>query len=353
MAKPASVEPGASPELNAAQVSFGGPYAQMAEGAKLQEPKTPQISFHGEAGTLFGIHVVNLLLTIVTLGIYYFWGKVKVRKYLYSQTEAEGDRFAFHGTGKELLLGWLKAALVFGLIGGITILIQRMEPGEGGEVLARLVSSAALLVLFPVAIVGSRRYRLSRTSWRGIRFSFRGHAKKLIGIFLIGSILTGVTLGIYYPFFQNDLREFLISNAYFGNRSFTYEGKGEELWKIYFWGILFSLFTLGVYYPWFAARKQRYYWEHTRFGTLGFRATVTGWGLLRLKVGNLMLILLTLGLAYPWAQVREMRFTFANLFPEGVLDVAAIQQEAQTASATGEGLTALVDTGFLDVDLGF
>lgn len=354
MAKRASEEPGAPAEPTATPISFSvDPYAQMAECAKLQGPTTPQISFHGEAGTLFGIHIVNLFLTILTLGIYYFWGKVKVRKYLYSQTEAERDRFAYHGTGRELLVGWFKAALVFGLIVGATILVQRMAPGEGGELLARLVSSAALLVVLPVAIVGSRRYRLSRTSWRGIRFSFRGHAKELTGLFFWNSLLTGITFGFYYPYFQNNLREFLIDNAYFGDEPFLYDGDGRELWQIYGWGFLLSLFTLGLYYPWFAARKQRYYWAHTWFGTLGFRSTVTGGGLLRLKVGNLLLVLFTLGLAYPWAQVREMRFTFANLFPEGVLDVAAIQQEAQMASATGEGLTALVDTGFLDVDLGF
>ncbi len=59
-------------------------------------------SFHGSAGTLFGIQLINLLLTIVTLGIYSFWGKTKVRGYLWSQTEFEGDRFAYHGTGKEV-----------------------------------------------------------------------------------------------------------------------------------------------------------------------------------------------------------------------------------------------------------
>ena len=70
--------------------------------------ETRRFAFHGEGGSLFGIHIVNVLLTLLTLGIYYFWGKVKVRRYLYSQAEFDGDRFAFHGTGKELFFGWLK-----------------------------------------------------------------------------------------------------------------------------------------------------------------------------------------------------------------------------------------------------
>ena len=61
--------------------------------------------FHGRGGTLFGIHVVNTLLTLVTLGVYYFWAKTRLRQYLFSQSEIEGDRFAYHGTGRELLLG--------------------------------------------------------------------------------------------------------------------------------------------------------------------------------------------------------------------------------------------------------
>src|SRR3970040_1427298 len=80
-----------------------------------------QLSFHGSGGSLFGIHIVNVLLTLITLGIYYFWGKVRVRSYLLSQSEFEGDRFSYHGTGKELLIGWLKAMLVFGVPVGLLV----------------------------------------------------------------------------------------------------------------------------------------------------------------------------------------------------------------------------------------
>ncbi|MEE8224479.1 MAG: DUF898 family protein, partial [candidate division NC10 bacterium] len=51
--------------------------------------------FHGTGGSLFGIHIVNMFLTVITLGIYYFWGKTKVRNYLWSQTDFAGDRFAY------------------------------------------------------------------------------------------------------------------------------------------------------------------------------------------------------------------------------------------------------------------
>jgi uncharacterized membrane protein YjgN (DUF898 family) len=80
-----------------------------------EEPNRRRFSFHGSGGSLFGIQIVNLFLTLVTLGIYSFWGRVKVRKYMMSQSDFEDDRFAYHGTGKESLLGWLKAIVIIGV----------------------------------------------------------------------------------------------------------------------------------------------------------------------------------------------------------------------------------------------
>jgi len=78
-------------------------------------------TFQGNGGGLFGIYLRNVLLGIVTCGIYTFWGKTRVRQYLYGQTEFAGDRFAYHGTGMELFRGWLKAVglrLVMAVVAG-------------------------------------------------------------------------------------------------------------------------------------------------------------------------------------------------------------------------------------------
>lgn len=73
-----------------------------------------RLYFYGAGGTLFGIHVVNVLLTLLTLGVYHFWARARVRRYLWGQTELLGDRFAYHGTGPEVARGWLRALLIFG-----------------------------------------------------------------------------------------------------------------------------------------------------------------------------------------------------------------------------------------------
>ena len=307
-------------------------------------------SFHGSGGTLLGIHVVNVLLILVTLGVYYFWAKTRVRRYLFSQTQFEADRFAYHGTAKELLLGFLKAFVVF-LFPIIVLLGVRDWPGVNANIKAVAASLASILffIFTPVAIVGSRRYRLSRTSWRGIRFSFRGKAWNFIRIFIKGSFLTGLTFGLYYPVYLTRRQAFMVSHSYFGNEPFEFDGRGRDLLGNYLLALVLTLPTLGLCWVWFVARKRRFFWNHTRFGSARFRSTVTGGALLGLYVVNGLLLVLTLGLAWPWVRVRNIRFGFRYLALEGPLDLERIQQQAQFASATGEGLAGFLDTGF---DLG-
>ena len=304
-------------------------------------------SFHGQGGTLFGIHLVNTLLTLVTLGVYYFWAKTRVRQYLLGQTEIEGDRFAYHGTGRELLLGTIKAVLVFGVPIFLLNVVQNVLDVPGlVKVAAGVIYGSLLFVFFPVAMVGARRYRLSRTSWRGIRFSFRGRVWELVKIFIIGNFLTGLTFGLYYPYFLVARQTFMVSHAYFGSERFDFVGRGRDLFWPYVVAILLTLPTLGLCWVWYVARKRRYFWDHTSFGTARFACTVTGRALLGLWVVNLLLLVCTLGIAWPWVRVRNIDFAFRNLALVGPLDLARIQQEAQRASSIGEGLSGFFDSGF-------
>src|SRR5262249_58412699 len=93
------------------------------------------------------------------------------------------------------------------------------------QVTAGVLSGSLFFVFFPIAMVGARRYRLSRSSWRGIRFSFRGRVWELIKIFILGSFLTGVTLGFYYPFFLVTRQAFMVSPSYFGSERFGFTGR--------------------------------------------------------------------------------------------------------------------------------
>jgi uncharacterized membrane protein YjgN (DUF898 family) len=309
-----------------------------------------RLSFHGVGGTLFGIHIVNVFLTIVTLGIYFFWGKARVRRYLWSQTAIAGDRFAFHGTGRELLIGFLKALLVFA-VPLVALSIVQNAPSMWGvvRVLAYLLAYLIVAVFYPLAIVGARRYRLSRSSWRGIRFSFRGSVKEFIKLFVVNSIITSVTLGLWYPIFDTKRYAFLTSNSWFGNRRFDFDGGHFQLFKSFLLALVLTPFTLGLCWFWYVAKKRRFYWGHTTFGASRYQYAATGGAILRLVLLNLVIVLGTLGLAWPWAKVRSARFLARNLTLVGPLALESIQQDAQAASATGEGLAGLLDAGGLDL----
>ncbi len=308
-----------------------------------------RLSFEGTGGALCGIQLVNTFLTIVTLGIYSFWGKTKVRNYLWSQTELKGDRFVYHGTGMELMTGFFKVMILFAVPLFLLELVPRfMGPNIAIQVIAKVLAFAMLMILTPMALAGARRYRLSRTSWRGIHFSLRGATKDFVALFLGGGLLTLISLGLYYPFFDTRRQAFMVNNAYFGNRSFRFDGEGRDLVKPFLVALLLGIPTLGLSWVWFMAARQRYFWERTCLDDIRFRCTVTGGRLLGLYLTNFLLLIVTLGFAWSWVMVRNINFTFSYLTLEGTMDLAKVRQEAQTASATGDMLAGFVDAG-LDV----
>ncbi len=313
------------------------------------EPVGPRrLTFHGSGGTLFGIYVVNILLTIATFGAYRFCGRVKIRRFLLSQTGFEGDRFAYHGTGKELLLGFVKALLFVGLPITALSAAARLSGDRTIHIATQAFTSLLVFLFIPIAMVGARRYRLSRTSWRGIRFSFRGRVWAFVKVFVVASILSTLTLTLYYPFFQTRQQGFLVSHSYFGRRPFRFDGRGRDLFGAYVVALLLLVPTLGIYLFWFNARKTRYFWEHTYFETARFRSTMTGGRLMAQTLSNWGMLIVTLGLAWPWVLVRRTRFEFAYLTIEGPLDLTGIVQEPQLATATGDALSSLLgaDVGF-------
>lgn len=309
-----------------------------------------RLSFHGDGGTLFGIYLMSALLSMITLGIYSFWGRTKVRAYLWGQTEFDGDRFAYHGTGQELFIGWLKVVGVFfGLWLAMFGLIMAL--GEGGAIIVPLLFWGVIFALVPVAMIGARRYRLSRSSWRGVRFSLRAKTGDFVKLYLGGLALTVLTLGLYGPYFQTNVRKFLTEHAYLGTARFGFDGEGRELFPRYLRALLFTILTLGVYSFWWLAERERYFWSHTTFAGGRMRSTMTGGEFLGLSVVNLLIVVFTLGIGGAWVVVRTRRYLTECLTLDGAYDLSGITQDAMAASATGEGLADMLDVGGIDAGL--
>jgi uncharacterized membrane protein YjgN (DUF898 family) len=314
---------------------------------------TATFRYHGTGGSLFGLVFVNGLLTMLTLGIYSFWAKNKVREFHWSHTEMDGDRFAYHGTGGELFSGALKASgilIVLGIVFQILIAVlggDRASPAVMVGAVLTFYVGIALLVCF--AINNARRYRLSRSSWRGIRFSFHGESAEFLKMMVKGTLLSIVTLGFYTPYFQNQRRAFFVNNARFGTEPFMYKADGSELMGEYIKAVLLTIPTLGLYWCWYSAFKHRYFWGNTTMRGGRFRSSVTGGELLKLHVVNALLVLFTLGIGTTWAITRMHSFWSDNMALHGTVDWAAIEQRAQEAAATGEGIAESFD---VDVGIG-
>jgi uncharacterized membrane protein YjgN (DUF898 family) len=134
---------------------------------------------------------------------------------------------------------------------------------------------------------------------------------------------------------------------WFGSERFGFDGRGRDLFWPFVGMIVFFPFTLGLSWFGFAAKKTRYFASHTTFGAARFQSRVRALPLAWLTISNLLGLIFTLGLAWPWLSVRSLRFAYANLSLNGPLALDSITQQAQTVTATGEGLA-----GFLDADLG-
>lgn len=183
-------------------------------------------SYDGRAGELFKIVLANLMLTFITAGIYRFWAKTRVRRYFLSRASFLGDRLEYTGTGKELFLGFL---IVLAILIPISIVYEFASNAAftaGQEAFIAVHASYFLLFyfLFFVATYRARRYRLSRTMWRGIRGGQTGSAMLYALHGMFWSTITVLTLGLAYPLMRLKLQAYKTDRMSFGNRTFSFDG---------------------------------------------------------------------------------------------------------------------------------
>ena len=311
-----------------------------------------QLSFHGEGGKLFGIQIVNIILSILTLGIYYPWAKASVLKYLYQETEFLGSKFTFHGTGREMLRGFLFAVAYFILLyAGLMVCIYLAAENPELLFLQAIgigIFYLGILAIIPIAIHGSLKYRLSRTSWRGIHFGYRGQLGVLYKKFLLDAFLTIITLGIYAAWMRANLSRYTIGNIRFGSVEFRFTGSGGELFGIFIVGYLLSIVTLGIYSFWWMKDIYNYYINNTHAiqdnEQIEIKSSITGGSLAGLLIVNIVLIIISLGLATPWATVRTLTYIYKNINISDALNPDTIQQtEEEYKDAIGEDIGDMLD----------
>jgi uncharacterized membrane protein YjgN (DUF898 family) len=314
----------------------------------MRENRSYPLAFHGNGSEYFKILIVNTILSILTLGLYYPWAKEKKLKFLYSKSTFEGTPFVFSGTGKEMFKGFIRAlGLLAVLYGAFMYLFYNDQPG-----FALLLLYGSLIALVPVALHGAYRYRMAKTSWKGIRFGYTGDRGQLLGLFVKGFLLTLVTLGIYGAWFTMNIRRYIMSNIKVGNAQFRYTGDGGDFFAMNLKGYLLTLVTFGIYFFWWQKEQFEFYVNNTRLeqgeDAVFFNSRATGGGFAELLIVNALITIFTLGFGYAWTVTRTMNFVMNNIEASGYYSFGElIQSQEDYSNATAEDVADILDIGMV------
>lgn len=190
----------------------------------IADPAAPgelhRVEFHGNAREYFGIWIVNTALTLLTLGLYAPWAKVRRNRYFSANTTVLGHSFDYHATGGQLLKGWLIVAVY--LVG--YNLIADTYP------IAALVIAVGVMIALPWLVDRALRFKARVTSYRNVRFQFIGRLSQAYVSILLGGILSLVSLGLLAPVFSRVYQRYLLAGLRFGDHGFETRGR---LWSLY------------------------------------------------------------------------------------------------------------------------
>lgn len=338
-------------------------------------PPLPDLSprpftFTGRGDEYFRIWIVNVALSVVTLGIYSAWAKVRRLRYFYGHTAVDGGTFGYHASPIAILKGRL---IAYGVVIAFATLSE----------VAPLAASALyfpLAMVAPIVIVRAFRFRAANSSYRGIRFGFDGMESEAYRVFLFLPILVPFTIGLAYPFMVKRQREFFVGDSRFGRSDFALDLPTARVYGIYvvaalvfFTAIVVAAITAGgdlrrdnpemsataavmlmaVYAVFLGTAVgvrtafENLVWNHTRLDDHRFQSRLKTRTMLWLYASNIVAIVSTFGLFVPWARVRLARYRAESLtlVPGGPLVVETAIGGAESAASASE-LSEAMDLDF-------
>ena len=305
-----------------------------------------KLSYSGSGTELALLMFKNLALTILTLGIYAAWGRTNTRRYVWGKVSFLGDRAAYTGTGKELFRGWMLVFAVYAVVAVIVNIITRIHP------ILAIIMVPLYVYVYALAIYGGTRYRLGHTTWRETAFSMqRNKVSTQVFIWLVvkGMLLSGLTLGIYLPVFQNERRNFLVNRAGFGTSKFSYDGASGEFFKLFFWNLFLTVITLGFYGSWMFLNLTKFKLKHSTLNnSLYFDMKLSGKDIFIFSFLAYLSTIFTLGLALPWVINRGYHLFINSIEVKGEINFNEIRNVVTEENAFGD-VTAVE----YDLDLGF
>ena len=314
-----------------------------------ESPETPpdrkfrDIQFKGNAADYFGIWISNLVLTIVTLGIYSAWAKVRRIQYFYSHTEIADYPLGYHATGMQLLKGKLITIGVVGIYSILSIQIPAVS----------LAVTALLFFVLPWVINRSLKFRSRMTSWRNIRFNWHGNYWRSLLYFVVFPVLSVISLSLFAPAATKYRYEYYSKNHAFGLTKFYAEPTIGKFYKGFFlciqlpvivafvafailmdfgssptldettdydtlififsaafsnFAMLAAVLVLCGYILYFALCRNILLETLKLNDNVIFKADLNPFTYLWISISNSAAILFSLGLLLPWATVRKYRY---------------------------------------------
>ena len=343
------------------------------------------IAQRGSPSAFLGLSLRNGLLNLVTLTLYRFWGKTEVRRRLWASTYLNDEAFEYTGRGKELFLGFLLALVV--------VVLPFLLVVFGAQFLGPV---AAALVIIPLYIFmgflagfgrfTAFRYLASRTSWRGVRFQLRGSPVDFGWTMLGYALLSGISLGWFWPAAERRLAGRLWGGLSFGDRPLKFridEARKEKVYGAYALGWILGIVAyfvflgavVGVFAPMmkaqaggapaipsireiamiyvalfglmlafsaifapFHATMARSIVAGIGFEEVRFKLRLTWLDVAALTVTNILLLIVSLGFLMPFIEARTRKVLTDRLETSGMADLSTIGQAPDTGPRTGEGL---------------
>jgi uncharacterized membrane protein YjgN (DUF898 family) len=387
----------------------GRPASQPAAAATSPDLTPSRPVYDGRLGELYGIYLRHLTLMVLTLGWSRFWGRTRLRRYLWNHVSILGDRFEYRGRGIELFLGFVLVLLLIALWAGLMWAIwefafhEESVPGLG---FLNLFYLSLAFIGIPLAFVGQYaglRYKLSRTRWRGIRCGMAGSAWRYGFLATFLNIANAICGQLLTPLVSVNLARPRIANAFVGTQQVDFGGHASDIYGRYIgyyflniaaWGLviaigaaiafaggkslglseheiasLFTSFSLRtvlllviaffliytlfglMILPlrcWWQAYLLRYLVARTRAGRVMFASAISTRQMWGFMVLNYLIVVATLGLGWPWVMHRTLRLIAKELWIYGAPEGTAITQPPDRGPRFfGEGLLDMFDvTGF-------
>jgi uncharacterized membrane protein YjgN (DUF898 family) len=330
-----------------------------------QPARSLEWRFTGRATEYFRIWIIGVALSVLTLGIYSAWAKVRSQQYFYRHTWLDGSSFEYIAAPRELLRGRLLLAL---LLGALFLLQVAFAP-------AAFATLVLLLAATPWVIVRSTAFRAKNAVYRNVPLSFEAPLSRAYRVFFGSYALTLVSAGLAYPSARWRRVDFVARGLRYGSAAFGWATPRDAFYSAYLRASLFVLPAIAVVVllpelPFLAGRPLQGITYATlllatvylravtanlvyggmRIGPHELRSTQRFWPLCAIYVTNTLAVLATLGLAIPWAKVRLARFRVdaLSLLAHGPLDVAA---ELDPSLRRGYG-DAAADLGGIDLGIG-